>query len=172
MQCNGAYSYTTFVTLCKNMRKLTSRSLRRWNVFNFFPVPFGTRPLRWFVFSLSDLVNFLFSFFDCPSEEGAHSCLETSWEKSETKWGGSWEKVHNVKIFNFNFSWILMEDSTKKPAKKTAWKNIEASQSYSTFCDTRLHAYLWHVMTLIAVFSTLRLRTLCTFSHEPPQIVG
>ena len=26
-----------------------------------------------------------FFFFDCPSEEGAHSCLETSWEKSETK---------------------------------------------------------------------------------------
>ena len=25
-------------------------------------------------------------------------------------------------------------------------------------------------MTLIAVFSTLRLRTLCTFSHEPPHI--
>ena len=26
-------------------------------------------------------------------------------------------------------------------------------------------------MTLITVFSTLRLRTLCTFSHEPPHIV-
>ena len=26
-----------------------------------------------------------FFLFDCPSEEGAHSCLETSWEKSETK---------------------------------------------------------------------------------------
>ena len=25
-------------------------------------------------------------------------------------------------------------------------------------------------MTLIAVFSTLRLRTLCTFSHEPPHL--
>ena len=47
---------------------------------------------------------------------------------------------------------------------------IEASQSYSTFCDTRLHAYLWHVMTLITVFSTLRLHTLCTFSHEPPHL--
>ena len=26
-------------------------------------------------------------------------------------------------------------------------------------------------MTLIAVFSTLRLRTLCTFSHEPPHML-
>ena len=69
------------------------------------------------------------------------------------------------------FSLILMVDLTKKPAKKTAWKNIEASQSYGTFCDTHLHAYVWHVMTLIAVFSTLRLETLCTFSHEPPQLI-
>ena len=30
------------------------------NVFNFFPVPFGTKPLPWFVFSISDLVSFLF----------------------------------------------------------------------------------------------------------------
>ena len=33
-----------------------------------------------------------------------------------------------------------------------------------------LHGYSWHVLTLIAVFSTLRLWTLCTFSHEPPHI--
>ena len=31
------------------------------------------------------LGNFPFFFFDCPPEEGAHSCLGTSWEKSETK---------------------------------------------------------------------------------------
>ena len=31
------------------------------NVFNFFLVPFGTKPLPWFVFSISDLVSFLFS---------------------------------------------------------------------------------------------------------------
>ena len=55
------------------------------NVFNFVPVPFGTKPLPWFVFSISDMVSFLFSSLISPSEEGAHSCLETSWEKSETK---------------------------------------------------------------------------------------
>ena len=31
------------------------------NVFNFVPVPFGTKPLPWFVFSISDMVSFLFS---------------------------------------------------------------------------------------------------------------
>ena len=61
-------------------------------------------------------------------------------------------------------------DLTKKPEQKTAWKNIVASQSYGSFCDTHLHAYVWHAIILIVVFSTLRLETLCTFSHEPPQI--
>ena len=30
-------------------------------MFNFFPVPFGTKPLPWFVLSISDLVSYLFS---------------------------------------------------------------------------------------------------------------
>ena len=29
--------------------------------YDFFPAPFGTKPLPWFVFSLSDLIRFLFS---------------------------------------------------------------------------------------------------------------
>ena len=43
---------------------------------------------------------------------------------------------------------------------------------------TKLRHFLWHVcacichlITLIAVFSTLRLRTLCAFSHGPPHFV-
>ena len=102
---------------------------------------------------------------------------EYSWKKTlqSTKGpiGAAHGKRYTTSKFSiFVFSLTFMEDLTKKPALKTAWKNIESSQSYSTFCDTRVHAYAWHVMTLIAVFSTLRLRTLCTFSHEPPQLVS
>ena len=86
-------------------------------------------------------------------------------------WGGSWEKVHNVQIFSFCFFTDSYNGFNEETSVENRLKKYWGITKLRHFCDMRLHAYVWRVMTLIVVFSTLRLETLCTFSHEPPRII-
>ena len=70
------------------------------------------------------------------------TCLSPPCAKAEREKGGAarngaahGKRYTTSKFSLFVFSRILIQDLTKKPAEKTAWKNIESSQSYGTFCD-------------------------------------
>ena len=61
-------------------RKLEAFSLTVWMLWISFPYRLALSHCHGLFFVIW-LGQFPFFFFDCPSEEGAHSCLETSWEK-------------------------------------------------------------------------------------------
>ena len=65
-------------------RNLEAFSLTVWMFLISFPYRLALSHCHGLFFVIW-LGQFPFFFFDCPSEEGAHSCFETSWEKSETK---------------------------------------------------------------------------------------
>ena len=77
-----------------------------------------------------------------------------------THWWSYWHFLINNWRFFIERQW------------ECVWMSEKVLSLFFFFCGViRLHTYVWHVMTLIVVFSTLRLETLCTFSHEPPRLV-
>ena len=63
-------------------------------------------------------------------------------ETEESIWGGSWEKVHNVKIFNLCFFTDSYGRFNEETSVENRLKKYRGITKLRHFCDTRLHAYL------------------------------
>ena len=76
------------------------------------------------------------------------------WQWVETKWGGWWEKVHNVKIFNFCF----FKDSYRGFHEETSVEN----RLKKDWGISKLRHFLWHAFTCIFMTRQTRKSSLRT----------